>query len=180
MAYYTDLFSPETYEAFSRSSRDISGFRQNQHAMAKRVEVGDRFVCYMTKLSRWVGILEVQTPCFIDNTPIFYPDDDPFVVRFRVKPITWLPKEKAPPIQGGNVWEFTEAVIYDSFHAVRGGSCDDFGIFMHAAYRDMAVSPATNGAYFGFRVAYIPEPATLLLLAAGGLLLARRSRISSL
>src|SRR5205807_4640907 len=28
MAYYIDLFSPETYEAFARSSRDISGFRR--------------------------------------------------------------------------------------------------------------------------------------------------------
>jgi hypothetical protein len=27
MAYFIDLFSPETYEAFGRSSRDISGFR---------------------------------------------------------------------------------------------------------------------------------------------------------
>ena len=27
MAYFIDLFSPETYEAFAHSSRDISGFR---------------------------------------------------------------------------------------------------------------------------------------------------------
>ncbi len=26
MAYFIDLFSPETYEAFARSPRDISGF----------------------------------------------------------------------------------------------------------------------------------------------------------
>jgi len=27
MAYFIDLFSPETYEAFAHSSRDVSGFR---------------------------------------------------------------------------------------------------------------------------------------------------------
>jgi hypothetical protein len=27
MNYYLDLFSPETYEAFTQSSLDISGFR---------------------------------------------------------------------------------------------------------------------------------------------------------
>jgi len=30
MAYYLDLFSPETYKAFSESPRDISGFRPRQ------------------------------------------------------------------------------------------------------------------------------------------------------
>ncbi len=30
MAYYIDLFSPETYEAFSKSNQNISGFRLRQ------------------------------------------------------------------------------------------------------------------------------------------------------
>jgi hypothetical protein len=34
MAYYLDLFSPETYEAFSKSNREISGFRARQEGMA--------------------------------------------------------------------------------------------------------------------------------------------------
>jgi predicted RNA-binding protein len=104
MAYYLDLFSPETYEAFSKSNRGISGFRPRQQGAADRVKPGDKLVCYMTKLSRWIGVLEVLSESFHDNTPIFYPTDDPFVIRFKVKPIAWLPKEKAIPVHEDKVW----------------------------------------------------------------------------
>ncbi|MCI0339184.1 MAG: EVE domain-containing protein [Acidobacteria bacterium] len=104
MNYYLDLFSPETYEAFTRSAQDISGFRVRHESLASRVQPGDRLVCYMTKLSRWFGVLEVTSAYFKDSAPIFYPSDDPFIVRFRVKPVAWLPKEKAIPIKDERVW----------------------------------------------------------------------------
>ena len=50
MRYYLDLFSPETYEAFSQSDRTVSGFRLRQRRQADRIRPGDRFLCYMTKL----------------------------------------------------------------------------------------------------------------------------------
>lgn len=102
--YYLDIFSPETYEAFTRSAQDISGFRMRHEGVANRIQPGDRLICYMTKLSRWVGVLEVTSTHFKDSTPIFNPSDDPFTVRFRVKPLAWLPKEKAVPIKDARVW----------------------------------------------------------------------------
>jgi hypothetical protein len=105
MAYYLDLFSPATYEAFSRSDRTISGFRPQQRAAAQRIKPGDHLLCYMTKLSRWIGVLEVESGPFDDATPRFYPEDDPFTVRFRVKPIHWLPLEKCVPIHVDEVWK---------------------------------------------------------------------------
>ncbi len=104
MSYFLDLFSPETYEAFDRSDRSISGFRARHKNAAKRVQPGDKFVCYMTKLSRWFGVLEVLEGPFQDNTPIFYSDDDPFIVRFRVRPLVWLSVDKAIPIYEDTVW----------------------------------------------------------------------------
>ena len=53
MAYYLNLFSPETYVAFERSDRTVSGFRRRQRHAASRTRRGDVFVCYLTKLSRW-------------------------------------------------------------------------------------------------------------------------------
>ncbi len=61
MAYYLDLFSPETYEVFTKSRRDISGFRVRHQNAARRIAVGDKLICYMTRLSRWVGVLEVTS-----------------------------------------------------------------------------------------------------------------------
>ena len=104
MAYYLDLFSPETYEAFGHSDKSISGFRMRQHNVAHRIKPGDKFVCYMTRLSRWIGLLEVLDGPFVDDKPIFYPEDDPFVVRFHVRPLVWLPVEKAIPIHEDRVW----------------------------------------------------------------------------
>jgi hypothetical protein len=104
MAYYIDLFSPETCRAFAASPRDVSGFRFRQRATAERVKAGDVFVCYLTRLSRWFGLLEVVSGPFIDSTPIFVPESDPFVVRFHVRPLVWLDVEKALPIHDDAIW----------------------------------------------------------------------------
>jgi len=104
MAYYLDLFSPETYEAFNRSDQSISGFRERHWNAASRIKPGDKLVCYMTKLSRWFGLLEVLQGPFRDDKPIFFPENDPFVVRFGVRSLVWLPVDKAVPIFDDAVW----------------------------------------------------------------------------
>lgn len=104
MSYFLDLFSPETYEAFGRSDRSVSGFRRRHLGIARRVKPGDRLLCYMTKLSRWFGILDVVDGPFVDETPIYTAEADPYVVRFRVKPTVWLPVEKGVPIHEDRVW----------------------------------------------------------------------------
>ena len=105
MAYYTDLFSPETYGAFTASDRSISGFRIRQQSIAAAIKPGDKLICYMTKLSRWVGILEVVSDYFLDDTPIFLPTSDPFQVRFHVHPLVWLAPEKSIPIRHDVCWK---------------------------------------------------------------------------
>jgi hypothetical protein len=104
MAYYTDLFSPETYEAFSKTDRDVTGFRLRQQLAVSRVQVGDKLICYLTKLGRWMGILEVASEWYRDDSPRFVAADDPFVLRFKVKPIVWLDLERAIPIRDDQVW----------------------------------------------------------------------------
>jgi len=104
MAHFINLFSPETHEAFTRSARDISGFRMRHRAIAERVKPGDTFICYLTRLSRWCGLLEVIEGPFVDNKPIFVPDNDPFIVRFRVREKVWLEIDKALPIHDETIW----------------------------------------------------------------------------
>jgi len=104
MAYYIDLFSPETYDAFSKSKRDVSGFSPLQETQAGRIEVGDKLICYVTKLGRWTGVLEVTSTYFRDDVPIFYSANDPFVIRFKVRVLAWLMMEKAIPIREDRVW----------------------------------------------------------------------------
>jgi hypothetical protein len=49
-------------------------------------------------LSRWVGLLRVESGPFEDASPIFMDTADPFIVRFKVAPIVWLSPEEAIPI----------------------------------------------------------------------------------
>ena len=105
MSYFLDLFSPETYKAFVQSDRSVSGFRKRHKIAAGRVRAGDKLVCYMTKLSRWFGLLEVADGPFEDEKPIFYTDNDPFVIRFHVRPVVWLPVDSAVPIHEDIVWD---------------------------------------------------------------------------
>ena len=98
MSYFLNLFSPETYEAFRRSDGTISGFRERQRAAADRLEPGDTLVCYMTKLGRWFGLLTIIEGPFIERTPLFLQEEDPFVVRFKVDPLIVLDVDRAVPI----------------------------------------------------------------------------------
>lgn len=104
MPYFLDLFSPDTYEAFGRSDRTVSGFRPRQRNAAQRIKQGDKLICYMTRLSRFIGVLEVEAGPFNDTTPIFYPENDPFTVRFKVRATVWLPLAKTVPIHEDVVW----------------------------------------------------------------------------
>ena len=106
MNYYIDLFSPETTRAFEKSGRNISGFRVSRKTYVENQDIGsgDRLICYVTKLMRFVGILEVKSKYFIDITPIFKNKNDPFILRFNVEPLVWLPLEKAIPINSDIIW----------------------------------------------------------------------------
>lgn len=105
MKYFTNIFSPATYEAFKQSPREVSGFKEVQLSAAKKVQPGDRLVCYLTKLGRWWGVLEVLEGPYVDGTPIFQPENDPYVVRFNVRPLVLLEPEKAVPIREPELWD---------------------------------------------------------------------------
>lgn len=105
MKYYTYLFSPETYAPFLLSDRSLAGVRYRQRNVASGLEPGDRLICYLTRLSRWIGVLEVESKAYEDASPRFLEQDDPFVIRMRVKPIVILEPDKSIPIRDDNVWK---------------------------------------------------------------------------
>ena len=89
MNYYTDLFTVETFEAYLRSDRSISGFRESQLGMAKRLEPGDKLIAYIKGLSRWAGILEVIDgpsidACRFSIRPMILSSSDFVFVRWLV------------------------------------------------------------------------------------------------
>ncbi|HNC33770.1 MAG TPA: hypothetical protein PLZ26_06605 [Bacteroidia bacterium] len=119
MNYFIDLFSPETAKAFANSKKDISGFRISRKTYIdnQKIGKGDRFICYCTKIQRFIGVLEIESKPFVDSTPIFTETEDPFVLRFTVKALIWLPLEKGIPIHDDLMWSnlsFTKDLAKDS------------------------------------------------------------------
>jgi len=73
--------------------------------------------------------------------------------------------------QGGNVWEWNEALISGSFRGLRGGSFGNVSFNLLASLRNIS-NPSSEGLDVGFRVATVPEPSTLALAAFGFVALA--------
>ena len=71
--------------------------------------------------------------------------------------------------QVGDVWEWNDAVVNGSTRGYRGGSWSDQSTnSISSSYRNN-LNPSLEGASIGFRVATVPEPTSVMLMALGGI-----------
>lgn len=73
--------------------------------------------------------------------------------------------------QGGNVWEWNEANILDTYRGFRGGSwlfSTTAASNLHASSRN-SVGPSFQDVDVGFRVSEVPEPIGLAMFAIAGI-----------
>ena len=85
--------------------------------------------------------------------------------------------------QGGNVWEWNEAIVYQdvnyAYRGLRGGSFYYYDDYLLASYRNYN-DPSYETINIGFRVSQVvPEPSSIIALAGGliSLLGIRRRRV---
>lgn len=95
MNYWLDLFTGTTWAEFREAGANISGFRQSRHGIAKKINADDIFLCYLTGVMRWIGVLEVIGPT--DDTSHIWNDAD-FPIRFAVRPLILLEPEQGIPM----------------------------------------------------------------------------------
>jgi len=79
--------------------------------------------------------------------------------------------------QGGNVWEWNDAVISGSSRGFRGGGWGSGDAFLASSYRG-SYDPSGGNLFMGFRLASaVPEPSSLVLtMLASGMMMIRRKR----
>jgi hypothetical protein len=89
--YWLDLFTGTTWQEFRSAGAAVSGFRESRWKTVQRIQPGDMLLCYLTGVSRWVGILEVASKPFQDSTPIW--TGESFPCRIKVKVVVALDPE---------------------------------------------------------------------------------------
>jgi len=78
--------------------------------------------------------------------------------------------------QGGNAWEWNDAVISGSSRGLRGGAWYNYDYDLASSNRNN-LDPSYESNYIGFRVASVPEPTSVFLAIFGsGVMLTRRKR----
>ena len=75
--------------------------------------------------------------------------------------------------QGGNLWEWNEALVTGSSRVLRGGAFDYSASGLRAASRGYSV-PTYEGDILGFRVAAVPEPSTIAMFALSGVVMLKK------
>lgn len=95
--YWLDLFTIATWQEFLEAGGNVSGFREPRWNTLQKIKVGDYFLCYLTGVSRWIGLLEVASEPFRDSAPIW--KDDSFPCRVKVKVVARLTPETGIPVK---------------------------------------------------------------------------------
>jgi restriction system protein len=97
MNYWLDLFTVQTYEEFQKAGAKVSGFRERQWNRCQRIQPGDKFLCYLTGISRWFGVLTATGPAYRSEERIW--EMEVFPVRMPVQADILLPPEHGIPHQ---------------------------------------------------------------------------------
>jgi hypothetical protein len=95
--YWLDLFTFKTWTEFLKAGAKVSGFRDNRWNAVQKIRPGDYLLCYLTGVSRWIGLLEATGKPYLDDKTRIW-DYDVFPARVPVKALIVLEPETAVPI----------------------------------------------------------------------------------
>jgi len=95
-SYWLDLFTGATWSEFKSAGGRVTGFRESRWKTAQKIKIGDYMLCYLTGISRFIGILEVSGAAYKDRSAIW--KDEEFPCRLKVKIIADLEPDVAVPV----------------------------------------------------------------------------------
>jgi hypothetical protein len=148
MNYWLNLFTGKTWREFQTAGAKATGLREKNWARSKGLKPGDIFLCYLVGVKRWVGLLEITSERYRDESPIY--EEEVFPVRFSVKPLAVLTPEHGVPMESlaGKLTFFpTGAIARQWSGRVRGSPskyAPEDGEAIAAAIRGAAAAPVSR------------------------------------
>jgi hypothetical protein len=87
--YWLDLFSPRTWEEARQNGFNLTGFRQGRWSVVSKIKPSDLFICYLTQLGRFSGILRAISKPYQDEAKArtVWIDEPPFSCLVDVEPV---------------------------------------------------------------------------------------------
>ena len=92
-AYWLDLFAYSTWQQFLNAGAKVTGFQDRRWSTVKRIKPGDYLLCYLTGVSRWIGLLEATSEGYLDEAPLWA--EALFPARVSVRLVVELTPETA-------------------------------------------------------------------------------------
>lgn len=95
--HWIQVFSEDTWREFLEAGGAVTGFREKRWPVIQNIEVGDLLLCYVSRVSCWVGILEVKSQAYLDDNRIW--KGELYPCRVDVKVLASLTREQRVPIR---------------------------------------------------------------------------------
>jgi len=96
--YWVQVFSVETWNEFLTAGASTTGFSDSRWGFVQKLKLGDYLLCYLSRISSWVGLLEVTSAPYLDNTTRIWKKGS-YPCRVDVRVLKSLPLENAIPIR---------------------------------------------------------------------------------
>ncbi len=94
--YWLDLFTWTTWQEFLQAGGTVSGFKARRWNTVRQIKPGDYLLCYLMRVMRFIGLLEVTSQGYQDDSKIW--EDDIYPCRLKVNLVADLTPETAVPV----------------------------------------------------------------------------------
>jgi hypothetical protein len=107
-SYWLTVFTVETWNEFLDHGGDVAGFSEARWSYVCNIRPGDYLVCYIMRISKFSGLLEVVGEPFVDRQPIW--SSRVFASRVPVQVLLKLEPDQGIPVKE----MFDELTIFDN------------------------------------------------------------------
>ena len=96
-SHWLTVFTVESWQEFLDHGGDVVGFSGRRWSSVRNFQPGDYLICYLTKISRFVGLLEAVGEPFLDSSEKIW-SSQVFPSRVPVRSLLILEPRKGVPV----------------------------------------------------------------------------------